>query len=86
MKIVRILALIHLLFYPYTSLFADDDQRTPILNRGSDSMAIAVVEWAEQYRHHNKAAGIAVSGGGAPLPVLLPFLMARLMLPMLVGR
>jgi phosphate transport system substrate-binding protein len=27
-------------------------------------MAIAVVEWAEQYRHQNKAAGISVSGGG----------------------
>ena len=64
MIIGRILALIPLLVYPFTCIFAVDAQRTMIQNRGSDSMAIAVVEWAEKYRRENKATGIAISGGG----------------------
>ena len=64
MKICRILALISLLVSPLTNVSAADLQRTLIQNRGSDSMAIAVVEWAEQYKRHDTAIGVAVSGGG----------------------
>jgi phosphate transport system substrate-binding protein len=64
MKISRILALIPLLVSPLATVSAVDAQRTLIQNRGSDSMAIAVMEWAEQYRRKNTAIGVAVSGGG----------------------
>ena len=64
MKISRILALITLLVSPLSTVSAIDLQRTLIQNRGSDSMAIAVVGWAEQYGRKNTAIGVAVSGGG----------------------
>ena len=64
MKICRILALIPLLVSPLATVSATDTQRTLIQNRGSDSMAIAVVEWAEKYKRNNTAIGVAVSGGG----------------------
>ena len=64
MKVSHVLALIPLLVYPFATVFPADTQRTLILNRGSDSMAIAVVAWAEQYKRKNMATGIAVSGGG----------------------
>jgi len=63
-KISRCLALICLLVCSSAHVLADDTQRALIQNRGSDSMAIAVVEWAAQYNHENKTIGIAVSGGG----------------------
>jgi len=65
MKICRILVLIPLLVSPLATVSATDTQRTLIQNRGSDSMAIAVVEWAEQYKRNNTAIGVAVSGGGS---------------------
>ena len=64
MKINRVLALIPLLVSPLSTVSAIDAQRTLIQNRGSDSMAIAVVGWAEQYGRKNTAIGVAVSGGG----------------------
>jgi len=64
MKISRILALIPLLVSPLATVSAVDTQRTLIQNRGSDSMAIAVVRWAERYKRNNTAIGVAVSGGG----------------------
>jgi phosphate transport system substrate-binding protein len=60
----RIPLLIALLVTPQTSVFAVDTQRTLIQDRGSDSMAIAVVRWAEQYKRNNRAVGVSVSGGG----------------------
>jgi phosphate transport system substrate-binding protein len=64
MKISRVLALIPLLVSPLSTVSAIDAQRTLIQNRGSDSMAIAVMGWAEQYGRKNTAIGVAVSGGG----------------------
>jgi phosphate transport system substrate-binding protein len=64
MKISRFIALIPLLVAPYAKVSAIDTQRTLIQDRGSDSMAIAVVRWAEQYKRYNRAVGVAVSGGG----------------------
>ena len=64
LKAIRIAALIPLLVSPLASVFAADTQRTLIQNRGSDSMAIAVVRWAEQFKQNNRTTGIAVSGGG----------------------
>jgi len=64
MNINRILALIPLLVSPLATVSAADTQRTLIQNRGSDSMAIAVVRWAEQYKRSNTEIGVAVSGGG----------------------
>jgi phosphate transport system substrate-binding protein len=64
MKICPILALIPLLVSPLATVSAVDTQRTLIQNRGSDSMAIAVVGWAEQYKEKNTAIGVTVSGGG----------------------
>jgi len=64
MKISLIFAFIPLFVSPLATVSAVDTQRTLIQNRGSDSMAIAVVRWAEQYRRENTAIGIAVSGGG----------------------
>jgi len=64
MKIGPILALIPPLISPLATVSAVDTQRTLIQNRGSDSMAIAVVGWSERYRGKNTATGVAVSGGG----------------------
>jgi phosphate transport system substrate-binding protein len=64
MKTNRILVLIPLLVAPLASVFAVDTQRTLIEDRGSDSMAIAVVRWAELYKRYNRAVGVSVSGGG----------------------
>ena len=64
MKVSRILVLIPLLVSPLATVSAVDIQRTLIQNRGSDSMAIAVVRWAEQYKRNNNTIGVAVSGGG----------------------
>lgn len=65
MKIYLLLAIIPVLIVPFTRVSAADTQRTLIQNRGSDSMAIAVVEWAEQYTQENRAPGLTVSGGGS---------------------
>ncbi len=64
MKTTRILALLPLLASSLATVFAEETQRTLIQNRGSDSMTIAVVAWAEQYRQKDTATGVAVSGGG----------------------
>ena len=39
-------------------------EKNVIVNRGSDSMAIAVLVWAEGYQTSKRKVGIAVSGGG----------------------
>ena len=39
--------------------------KSVIVNRGSDSMAIAVLAWAENYQISRHKVGIAVSGGGS---------------------
>jgi phosphate transport system substrate-binding protein len=64
MKIARIIAFIPLLAFPLATVSAADSQRSLILNRGSDSMAIAVERWAEQYKRYDTTIGVAVSGGG----------------------
>jgi len=64
MKLNPTLALIPLLFSPLATVSAVDTQRTLVQNRGSDSMAIAVMGWAEEYRRKDAAVGVAVSGGG----------------------
>lgn len=64
MSICRYIALACLLVYPVTHVSAADAQRTVIHDRGSDSMAIAVVAWAEAYKHKTRTTGLAVSGGG----------------------
>jgi len=64
LKINQILVFISLLASPLATVSAVDTQRTLIQDRGSDSMAIAVVRWAEQYKHNNRTVGVAVSGGG----------------------
>jgi phosphate transport system substrate-binding protein len=63
-KINRILVLIPLLVSPFATVSGGDTQRTLIQNRGSDSMAIAVMRWSEQYKRKNTTIGVAVSGGG----------------------
>lgn len=63
MKINRLLLLIPLFVAPLATISAET-QRTLIQNRGSDSMAIAVVRWAEEYQRNNRAIGVSVSGGG----------------------
>lgn len=40
-------------------------EKSVIVNRGSDSMAIAVLAWAEDYQTSTRKVGIAVSGGGS---------------------
>ena len=64
MKIKPILALLILLVSPLANLAAEDTQRSMIQNRGSDSMAIAIVAWAEEYKNVSPTTGVAVSGGG----------------------
>jgi len=64
MKNSWFLVFILMLALPIACVIADEAQRTLIQNRGSDSMAIAVVGWAEQYKQENKVIGLAVSGGG----------------------
>ena len=64
MKIKTIFALISLLVSPLASVPAVDAERKLIQNRGSDSMAVAVVGWAEAFKQKNTAIGVAVSGGG----------------------
>ena len=41
--------------------WADEIQRSLIRNRGSASMAIALVEWAKQYKWSDTATDITVS-------------------------
>jgi len=64
LKIFRIIALIPLLVSSPATVSAADIQRSLIQNRGSDSMAIAVERWAEQYKRYDTTIGVAVSGGG----------------------
>ncbi len=64
MKIKTIFALISLLVSPLASVPAVNAERKLIQNRGSDSMAVAVVGWAEAFKRKNTAIGVAVSGGG----------------------
>jgi len=64
MKLNPILALISLLVFLPATVSTADSQRDVLQNRGSDSMAIAVVGWAEEYKRTNRAIGVAVSGGG----------------------
>ncbi len=63
MKIKPILALLILLVSPLAT-FAADTERSLIQNRGSDSMAIAILAWAEEYKNVSPTTGVAVSGGG----------------------
>ena len=65
LKMNRILVLILLFAAPHASVFAVDTQSTLIQERGSDSMAIAVVRWAEEYKRNDRAVGVSVSGGGS---------------------
>ena len=64
MKPNSILALIYLFASLPATVLAADSQRTLLQNRGSDSMAIAVVAWSEAFNRANRAMGVAVSGGG----------------------
>ena len=64
LKPIRILVLIPLLVAPLATAFAANTERTLIEDRGSDSMAIAVVRWAEEYKRNNRSVGVSVSGGG----------------------
>ena len=64
MKLNQIPLLTSLLLSLPATVSAADNQRTLLQNRGSDSMAIAVMAWAEEYKRVNRAAGVAVSGGG----------------------
>jgi phosphate transport system substrate-binding protein len=63
MKIKPILALLTLLVSPLAT-FAADTQRSLIQNRGSDSMAMVILAWAEAYKNVSPDIGVAVSGGG----------------------
>ena len=65
MKTRALIAFLTLFFFPFAVLCADDSGRTLIQNRGSDSMAIAVVAWAEAYKEVNPNLAVAVSGGGS---------------------
>ena len=53
-----------LVLFPWSGASAGKD-KSIILNRGSDSMAIAVLAWAENYQTLNRKVGVAVSGGGS---------------------
>lgn len=64
LKIFWIPFFLFLLVAPLAAVSAADIQRTLIQNRGSDSMAIAVEKWAEQYKRFDRSIGVAVSGGG----------------------
>jgi phosphate transport system substrate-binding protein len=64
MRVKLIAALLAALASPLASLNAEQPQRKLLQNRGSDSMAIAVVAWAEEYQKINPALGAIVSGGG----------------------
>ena len=64
MKTGPVLALIPLLVWSFANVCASETETTLIQNRGSDSMAVAVMEWSEKYRLKNRATGVAVSGGG----------------------
>jgi len=64
MKIGRFAVFVPLLVSSVAGVSAGDIQRTLIQDRGSDSMAIAVVAWAEEYKHKTRTTGLAVSGGG----------------------
>ncbi|UCB55918.1 MAG: PstS family phosphate ABC transporter substrate-binding protein [Thiotrichales bacterium] len=64
MKSIQLFALIPLLVATLAPVSAAETKRTLIQNRGSDSMAIAVVRWAEEYKRNNTSIGVAVSGGG----------------------
>lgn len=64
MKINPTIALVALLASPFATVSAVDSQRTLIQNRGSDSMAVAVVRWAEQYKKKTPEVSVTVSGGG----------------------
>jgi len=65
MKIYRYIALVCMLVLPVTHITAGNAQHTLIRDRGSDSMGIAVVSWAEEYKHKTGTTGLAVSGGGS---------------------
>jgi phosphate transport system substrate-binding protein len=64
LKIKPALALLTLLAAPLAILAIADTQRSLIQNRGSDSMAIAIVAWAEGYKNVSPTISVAVSGGG----------------------
>ncbi len=53
-----------LVLFPSQILSARGEKNI-IVNRGSDSMAIAVLAWAENYQIVRRKVGIAVSGGGS---------------------
>jgi phosphate transport system substrate-binding protein len=65
MKTHRLLAIFLIHISVFTHAYAADTRHTLIQNRGSDSMATAVVKWAEQYTQENNAVGLVVSGGGS---------------------
>ncbi len=64
MKLNALLVLIYTMVYLPVAVSAADSRRGPLQNRGSDSMAIAVVAWSEAYSRINRGKGVAVSGGG----------------------
>lgn len=64
MTVKWIAVLLAVLASPLACLNAEEHQRTLLQNRGSDSMAIAVVAWAEAYNKINPKLGAIVSGGG----------------------
>ena len=65
MKKLSISALILTLTLVPAQLLWASEHRSLIVNRGSDSMAIAVLAWAENYPRPEHEIGIAVSGGGS---------------------
>ncbi len=65
MRKISILALTSILVLVASQSRAIGDERQLVQNRGSDSMAIAVIAWAETYKRLESAARISVSGGGS---------------------
>ena len=65
MRKVPILALISILILVAPQSWGSGEQSQLLQNRGSDSMAIAVIAWAETYGRFDPAARISVSGGGS---------------------
>ncbi len=65
MKRAPIWILISILVLLPSQILSARGEKSLIVNRGSDSMAIAVLAWAENYQMLRRKVGIAVSGGGS---------------------
>lgn len=65
MKNAKILALISIMILVTAQSRAADEKTELVQNRGSDSMAISVIAWAEAYKRINPNVRISVSGGGS---------------------